>query len=367
MTASVVVPYVDLAAQHAGMERELLDATSRVLRHAQFVLGPEVSELESKFAAYCGARHAVGVGNGTDAIVLALRALDVGPGHEVITAPNSFLASAAAIVLVGARPVFVDVGDDHNLDPSRIARAVTERTRAILAVHLRGRPARMDEIVPVARDLRLAVVEDAAQAVGAKLHGRACGALGAVACFSFHPLKNLAACGDGGSVTTDDPKIAARIAQSRNHGLRDRDHADFFAYNSRLDTLQAAFLLAKLAHVDRWNEARRATAAFYRAEIGGLVETPSERPGEHAVYHAFTIETDRRDELRAHLARRGVETKIHYRAPIHLMDAAKGLGYREGDFPVAERQARRMLSLPVYPELTTEQKGLVVDAIKSFA
>jgi dTDP-4-amino-4,6-dideoxygalactose transaminase len=362
----VVVPYVDLAEQHRQIEGALVAATTRVLRHAHFVSGPEVLELETQIAKRCGVEYGVAVGNGTDAIHLALRGLGIGPGHEVITAPNSFIASAAAIVLAGARPVFVDVGEDHNIDPGAIEVAIGARTRAIVVVHLRGRPARMGDVLALARSRGIVVLEDCAQALGARLYGTSVGAFGAAGCFSFHPLKNLGACGDGGIVTTNDSRLAEWLRKARSHGLRDRDHCDFFSYNSRLDTLQAALLLAKLEFFDRWTAARRETAALYRSEIGHLVEAPSEGPGEHAVYHTFVIETDHRDALQRFLSERGVETRIHYPTPIHLEAAAESLGYRAGAFPRVERQAGRILSLPIFPELSGEQKKAVVLGIKSF-
>jgi dTDP-4-amino-4,6-dideoxygalactose transaminase len=363
---SLRVPYVDLAIQHQRIESALLAATTKVLRHAQFVNGPEVADLESEISRRCGVKHSVAVGNGTDAIHLVLRGLGIGPGDEVITAPNSFIASAAAIALAGAKPVFVDVGSDHNIDAASIESAIRPETRAILVVHLRGRPAQMGDIHELAEKRGIRVLEDCAQALGARLENRSVGAFGAAGCFSFHPLKNLGACGDGGIITTDDRRLAEWLTKARAHGLRDRDHCDFFSYNSRLDTLQAALLLAKLEYFDEWTATRRETAAFYRSEIGHLVDVPSERPGEHAVYHTFVIETDRRDALRQFLSDRGVETRIHYPTPIHLEAAAKPLGYREGDFPVVERQAKRILSLPIFPELSHEQKRTVVSSIRSF-
>jgi dTDP-4-amino-4,6-dideoxygalactose transaminase len=252
------------------------------------------------------------------------------------------------------------------MDPAAIESAIRRETRAILVVHLRGRPAQMDDINALAEKRGILVLEDCAQALGARLNGRSVGGFGAAGCFSFHPLKNLGGCGDGGIVTTDDTRLAEWLTKARSHGLRDRDHCDFFSYNSRLDTLQAALLLAKLEYFDEWTATRRETAAFYRLGIGDLVDVPSERPGEHAVYHTFVIETDRRDALKQFLSERGVETRIHYPTPIHMEVAAKPLGYRLGDFPVVERQASRILSLPVYPELSDEQKQTVVSSIRSF-
>jgi dTDP-4-amino-4,6-dideoxygalactose transaminase len=362
------VPYVDIAGQHAGLKAELLEAVGAVIDRGDFILGREVERFEAELSRVCGTREAVGVGSGADALVLALRALGVGPGDEVITAPNSFVASASAVAVVGGRPVFADVGEDMNLDPERVAAAVTPRTRVVLPVHLTGRPADMTPILAVAQRSGLAVVEDAAQAVGAEYHGRRVGSLGTIGCFSLHPLKTLNACGDGGALTTDDPALAERLRLLRNNGLRTRDDCRLWAVNSRLDTIQAAMLLVKLRHLDRWTEARRANAAFYGRELHGIpaLRLPVDRPGERAVYHTFVVQAERRDALRAHLDAHGIGTSIHYPTPIHLTAAAAPLGYRPGSFPVAERQAGRILSLPVYPELRPEQREHVVQAIRDF-
>jgi dTDP-4-amino-4,6-dideoxygalactose transaminase len=362
------VPYVDLARQHAPLKAELLEAIGRVIDHGTFILGPEVEAFEREVASLCETRFAIGVNSGTDALVLSLRAAGVGPGHEVITAPNSFVASASSIALVGATPVFADVGDDYNIDPDRIEAAITPRTRAILPVHLTGRPCAMDRISEIAAAHRLAVVEDCAQAVLASLHGRLVGAWGTFGCFSLHPLKTLNATGDGGVITTSDPAAAETLRQMRNIGLKTRDDCVMWSGNSRLDTLQAAVLLVKLKYLRRWTERRRENAAYYRTHLAGVpqVKVPTERPGEYAVYHTCVIEADRRDDLRAFLAARGIGSAIHYPVPIHALRAASGLGYAAGAFPVAERQAGRILSLPVFPELITGELDAVVSAIREF-
>jgi dTDP-4-amino-4,6-dideoxygalactose transaminase len=362
------LPYVDLARQHAALKGDLLAAIGQVLDHAQFVLGEEVAEFERRFAALCGVEHAIGVNSGTDALVLALSALEVGPGDEVVTVPNSFVATTAAIRLLGARPVFVDVRDDLNLDPTQLEAALTPQTKAILPVHLTGRPCEMDAILAVARRHGVAVVEDCAQAVGAEYRGRRVGSFGALGCFSLHPLKNLNACGDGGVITTDDPTLAARLRNLRDLGRVGRDDCEAWAGNSRLDTIQAAILLVKLDHLDHWTARRREIAAHYRLRLGDLspLRLPEERPGERAVYHTFVVEARRRDELRAFLAARGVGSAVHYPLPIHLTTAGRELGYPPGSFPVAERQAARILSLPIYPELTPAEIGRVCTGIRAF-
>lgn len=367
MTAAKI-PYVNLAGQHAAIRQELLDAAGRVLDHGQFILGPEVAEFEERFAARCGVKFAVGVNSGTDALVLSLRALDIGPGDEVVTAANTFVATASAIALVGARPVLADVRDDYNIDPAAVEAAVTPKTRAVIPVHLTGRPADMDAIGGIVVRHGLAVVEDAAQAVLAEFRGRKVGTFGDFGCFSLHPLKTLNACGDGGVVVCGTEERAAKIRTMRNIGLKTRENAAAWSGNSRLDTVQAAFLIVKLAYLDEWTERRRANARFYQQALAGVpgLKVPEDRPFERAVYHTFIIQAERRDELRRHLAEQGVETAIHYPLPIHLQEAGRSLGYARGAFPVAERQAGRILSLPVYPELTREQLERVAVGIRAF-
>lgn len=362
------IPYVDLARQHAPLKAELLAAVARVLDHGKFILGDEVSEFERQFAALCGTRYAVAVNSGSDALALALKAAGVGPGDEVITAPNSFVASASMIAVTGARPVFADVGDDYNLDPGLVERAITSRTKAILPVHLTGRAARMDAICAVAARRGLAIIEDCAQAVLAEHRGRRVGSFGTFGCFSLHPLKTLNACGDGGVLTTDDEALRDRVVLLRNLGLRTRDNCVEWSSNSRLDTVQAAMLLVKLRYLDGWTRARRTLADVYRDTLAGVEEVvvPRETEHERAVYHTFVIQAERRDELRTYLQSRGIETAIHYPTPIHLQEVAAPLGYRRGDFPVAERQASRILSLPIYPELSEAGARGVGDAIRRF-
>ncbi len=362
------IPYVDLAAQHRPLKEALLAAIGGVLDRGQFILSDEVAEFESRFAELCGARFAVGLNSGTDALIMALKALGIGPGDEVITVPNSFVATASAIMLLKARPVFVDVREDYNLDPDRLAQAITPRTKAILPVHLTGRPAAMDLILEVARAHRLHVVEDAAQAVTAAYHGKRVGSFGIAGCFSLHPLKTLNACGDGGVLTTDDPGLAEEFKILRNLGLKARDDCVAWSGNSRLDTLQAAILLVKLPHLESWTEKRRAHARFYQEHLQDIpqIQVPQDKAFERPVYHTLVIQADSRDELRAYMGQQGIGTAIHYPIPIHLQTAAHALPYTVGDFPVAERQAHRILSLPVYPELGEEELNYIVSTIRSF-
>jgi dTDP-4-amino-4,6-dideoxygalactose transaminase len=366
MSAGQAVPYVDLVAQHAPLKAEVLAAVERVLDSGRFILGDEVEQFEREFAALCGAEYAVGVNSGTDALVLALRALGIGPGDEVITVPNSFVASAGCIVLAGAQPVFVDVRGDLNIDPDLIEAAITPRTKAILVVHLTGRPAQMDRVMDVSRRYGLRVVEDAAQAVGAHFDNRTVGSFGDVGCFSLHPLKTLNACGDGGVVTTSDRDVYERLTRLRNIGLRTRDDASEWSGNSRLDTMQAAILLVKLRHLHEWTARRRDNARFYQQALNDVVRVPVDEPRECAVYHTFVVQTPGRDALKEHLAQAGIGSAVHYPIPIHLTTIGRSLGYREGAFPMTERLAREILSLPVHQDLTRPQLEQVVEAVTDF-
>jgi len=364
----IKIPYVNIAGQHAPMKGELLEAIARVIDSGKFILGDEVDEFEKRFAELCGVRFAVGLNSGTDALILALRALGIGPGDEVVTVSNSFVASTSCIMLVGAQPVFVDVREDYNMDPAQLERAITSKTKAILPVHLTGRPADMDPIMEVARIHGLYVVEDCAQAVLAEYRGQPVGSFGIIACFSLHPLKTLNACGDGGVLATNDKALYEQFKILRNIGLRTRDDCVIWSGNSRLDTFQAAILLVKMKYLNAWTEKRRANAAFYQRALAGVpgLQLPTDRPVEKAVYHTFVAQAERRDELKQYLVENGVGTAIHYPIPIHLHKAAEGLGYGPGSFPVAERQAKRILSLPVYPELRTTDLEYVVQAIRGF-
>ena len=361
------IPYVNIGAQYAEERDELLPIIDRVLASGGYVGGAAIDELEARLAAMCGVEHAVTLNSGTDALVLALRAVGVGPGDEVITAPNSFIASTAAIVHVGATPVFADVLPDQNIDPERVATAVTARTKAILPVHLTGRVADMDPIMEIARWNDLVVVEDAAQAVGSSYAGRPAGSLGHVGCFSTHPLKNLNACGDGGFITTNDERVAAMVKSLRNHGLIGRNDVERFGFVSRMDTLQAAILGYRLGRLDDVTKRRRANAARYMELLDrDYVFFPAERQIEFNTYHTFVIQVDRRDALQRHLAVLGIGTAVHYPVPIHLQQAATALGHKPGDFPVTERQADRILTLPVNQSLGPQDIEIVAKAVNDF-
>ncbi len=362
------IPYVDLKAQHQFLKSDLVEAVTRVIERSQFILGEEVQAFERAFADLCGVRFAVGVNSGLDALILALRALGIGPGDEVITVPNSFIASVSCIMLVGAQPVFVDVRDDYNMDPTQLEQAITSRTRAILPIHLTGRPADMHSIMEIANKHDLFVVEDCAQAVLAEYDGQRTGSLGHVGCFSLHPLKTLNACGDGGVLTTNDEELFKKLKLLRNHGLHNRDECIAWGLNSRLDTLQAVILLLKMRHLQKWTDKRCANAQFYQKNLQGIsgLIVPTDRSHEKAVYHTFIVQAENRNELKQYLANHGVGTAIHYPIPIHLQRAAANLEYRTGSFPVTERQAKRILSLPVYPELPQADLEYIVNIITKF-
>ncbi len=361
------VPYVDLGAQYAEERDELLPLVDRMLASGAYVGGAAIDELEARLAKLCHVRHAVALASGTDALILAMRALGLGPGDEVITPPNSFVASTAAIVHVGATPVFADIRDDQNIDPERVAAAVTPRTRAIMPVHLTGRISDMDPIMEIARDRNLFVIEDAAQAIASTYRDRPAGSLGHIGCFSCHPLKNLNAAGDGGFLTTDDDKIAAAVRSMRNHGLVDRNTVERFGFVSRMDTLQAVVLGCRLNRLDDLIRRRRAHVELYRSLLDPRhVFWPPERQIEFNTYHTFVVQVDRRDELQRHLAERGIGTAIHYPIPIHLQPAAQNLGYKRGDFPVTERQAERIIALPIHQTLKPDQIREVAAVVNRF-
>ncbi len=366
------VPFQDLPLQIANLRAELDTAIGEVLRHGQFILGPEVVSFEHAWAKFCGARDAIGVGSGTDALQLTLRALGIGAGDEVITVANSFIATAEAISYAGASPVLVDCDREHFLiDPEAVAAAITPRTRAIMPVHLYGQPANMSALLRLAEKHGLAVIEDAAQAHGATLKdGRTCGALGRAAAFSFYPGKNLGAFGDGGAVTTSDESLARQLRLLRNWGAIVKYHHEVQGYNSRLDTLQAAILNVKLRHLAAWNERRRIAAGWYREALRDCpgLELPVEAPwcGRH-VYHLFVVrilERDR-DAVARTLGERGVQTVVHYPIPIHRQKAYASLGLREGTFPQAEQAARTVLSLPMFPEMTQDHVTNVAASLRA--
>jgi dTDP-4-amino-4,6-dideoxygalactose transaminase len=353
----MLVPYFDLKKQFASLRNEIREALDRVCCSTSFILGEEVSEFEKEFAAYCEVKYCVALNSGTSALHLALLALGVKPGDEVITTPNTFIASAEAICYAGAKPVFVDINSKTaNLDPTLIERVITGRTKAILPVHLYGRPADMDPILEIARKHSLAVIEDACQAHGARYRGRRVGSIGHAAAFSFYPSKNLSAYGEGGALTTNDAGIAELVRSLRNHGQSGPYTHERIGYNYRMDGFQGAVLRVKLKHLEQWNARRKEIAALYRSVLKGAnVEIPSDDPRDERVYHLFVVYVEQRDAVRAALEARGVHTAIHYPRPVHLQPAFAALGFGPGSFPHAERACERVLSMPFFPEMTDEQ------------
>jgi dTDP-4-amino-4,6-dideoxygalactose transaminase len=366
MNNTVAVPFVNLGLQYLGLRDQILNAFDQISQQGTYIMGPELQTFEKNFAAYCGTEYAIGIGNGGDALFFVLKALGIGPGDEVITAANSFIASAWAIAVLGAKPVFADVRDDYNIDPDRIREVITDKTRAIMPVHLTGRPADMAEIMAIAKENDLHVIEDAAQAVGATYRNKKTGSIGTAGCFSLHPLKNLHVHGDGGMVTTNDRALYDKILLLRNHGLKNRDECVLWGHNSRLDTIQAAIADIKLKHLDVWNSRFRLIGRRYNEELGDIVTVPSDSEESTQIFHRYIITTEKRDELQLHLLKLGIETKVNYPIPLHLQECSYELGYTRGAFPVTERLAQTILSLPIYAELTDSQVGLVIDGVRSF-
>jgi dTDP-4-amino-4,6-dideoxygalactose transaminase len=361
-----MVPFVDLQAQYREIRAEVDAAIQRVVESASFVLGREVEAFEAAFARYTGARFCVGVNSGTAAIQLAVMAYGIGAGDEVIVPANTFFATAEAVSTAGATPVFVDAdAASYTIDTTKIERAITEYTRAIMPVHLYGQSADLAPVKEIAARHGLVVIEDAAQAHGGLYRGQMVGALTEAGCFSFYPGKNLGAYGEAGAVTTNDAEVARRVRLLRDHGSARKYHHEIIGYNFRMEGIQGAVLNVKLRHLDRWNELRRAHAARYD-EL--LAQTPLIRPREmeyaRHVYHLYVVQTEEREALQQSLSDAGIQTGIHYPIPLHLQPAYASLGYKAGDFPEAERQARRVLSLPIYPELSHEQQARVAEAIQ---
>jgi dTDP-4-amino-4,6-dideoxygalactose transaminase len=361
----MTVPFIDLTRQYAALQAEMEPAVRAVLAGGQYILGPEVKAFEAEFARYCGAAHGIGVASGTDALRLALEAIGIGPGDEVIVPAFTFVATAEVVTKLGGTPVFADIESDRfGLDPADVRRRITTRTRAIMPVHLYGRCVDMAPLAEIAAAAGLAIVEDAAQAVGAEYRGRRAGALGLVAGFSFFPTKNLGAYGDGGIVTTSDDAVAERLRMLRAHGSRHRYFHESTGWCSRLDELQAAALRIKLRRLEAWTERRRALAARYRRALAGLpLALPDEADDERAVYHLFTVRVDRRDELKKHLDACGIGAAVHYPMPVHRQPLFRHVG---GSFPHSERASEEVLSLPLFPELTDGELEEVVAAVRAF-
>ena len=367
-TDALEVNHNYLPEQFADYE-DILAKVAEVVRKGDFTLGRAVDQFEADFAATIGAKHAVGVGSGTDALFLSLKALGIGEGDEVITTPFTFYATIGAICTAGARPVFVDILDDFNIDPDRIEAAISSRTKAILPVHWSGKPCRMDRILELADQHGLHVVEDSCHGIQATYKGQGAGTFGTFGAFSLHPLKNLNVWGDGGLVCTQSDELAARMRLLRNHGLTDRDHCAQFAYNSRLDTIQAVVANHLLQKIDHITQSRISNALYFDSQLRDMPEVfVPERDADHVrqVFHIYSLRYERRDALKAFLEQNGVDAKVHYPVPMHLQPAARSLGYRAGDFPVAEACCNTTLSLPVHEFITRAQQDRTVELIRSF-
>lgn len=363
-----MISLVDLTAQYHSIKGELDAAVLSTLESGHFILGPQVTKFEETIASYLGADFGVGLASGTDALVLALRALDIGAGDEVIVPAYTFFATAGTVMSVGAKPVFVDIDpQSYQMDVTKIKDAITPRTKAIIPVHLYGHPAEMNPILEIAREHGLKVIEDNAQGFGAEYLGKKTGSLGDIGCLSFFPTKNLGAFGDGGMVVTNDPALAERMRMLRTHGWKKKYYSEEVGYNSRLDALQAAILQAKFPYVDAWNEKRRTLAHRYSEHLAALgVVVPIEREWGKHVYHLYIIRSTRRDELQSFLKQRGIASEVYYPLPPHLSVPCRRFGYKEGDFLHAELAARETLALPLYPELTESQQDEVIAAVREF-
>jgi UDP-2-acetamido-2-deoxy-ribo-hexuluronate aminotransferase len=360
-----MVPMVDLKTQFRQIKKEVFHVLTEILESSHYVLGDKVSELEKKIAAYHNIQEAIGVASGTDALHLAVEASGISAGEEIITTPFTFFATVEAILYNGALPVFVDIDPETlNIDTDQIEAQITKKTRAIMPVHLFGHPADMDKIMKLARKYRLKVIEDCAQSFGASLHGRMTGSFGDAGCFSFYPSKNLGGYGDGGMITLNNPRVAEIIRQLRNHGSKGSYRHKRVGFNSRLDEMQAGILLVKFKRIDAYNRKRRQNAALYNRLLSDTIQCPVEKPGAVHVYHQYTIRSMKRDKIQQRLRKNGISSVVYYPVPLHLQEAIKFLGYEKGDFPVAEKAAREVLSLPMYPELEEATIRQIAKAIK---
>ncbi len=374
MSKKLTVPLCDVKSQYQQLQVEIQEAITRVLASGQVILGPEVAALEKEVAQYCGAGYGIGCSSGSDALLLALRALDLGPGDEVIVPPFTFFATVGAICRAGAKPVFTDIeASTYNIDPQQIEDKITPATRAIMVVHLYGQCADMEPLWSIAERHNLVIIEDAAQALGAAYHQKRTGTLGAMACFSFYPSKNLGAVGDAGIVVTSDPDWAAEATRLRVHGMEPKYVHQSLGWNARIDALQAAVLRVKLPHLDTWTEARRTAAKRYDAlidemQLGELVERPVIEEGRYHVFNQYVIRVagGRRDDLMQYLRSENIGCEIYYPIPLHMQQCFADLGYREGDFPISEAASRNVIALPIYPELSAEQQYRVVEACAEF-
>jgi len=364
--SSVKVPYTSFKTLTESLKGEILPAIERVLDSGKYILGPEVFEFENDFAAYCQSKQSVSTSSGTQGLMLTLQSLNLKKGDEVITAPNSYIASASTIAMSGGRPVFVDVCQDMNMDPEKLEATITPKTRAIIVVHLTGRPAPMPEIIEIARKNNLFLLEDASQAVGASLNNKKVGSWGDAGVFSLHPLKILFAMGDGGVITTDDDLLSEFLIKARSHGLKNRDTCEFWSDNSRLDTIQAAIINVQLRCLEDTIEKRRKLAFRYNEKLESCVIVPHEGRGERCVYQTYMVQAEKRDELQKYLLQKGISSLVHYSKPIHVQPAAAYLGYSPQDFPVTMELSSSILSLPLFVGMLEEQQDYVIETIQEF-
>jgi len=365
------IQMLHLSEQYQSVKDEIIQKLDEVMSSSRFILGDNVKKLESDIAKYSNVKHGIGVGNGSDAIHIALQAVGVGKGDEVITTPFTFFATAGSIARIGAKPVFVDIDPvTFNIDTAKIEGAITPRTKAIVPVHLYGQMADMDPIVEIGQKYNLAIIEDAAQAIGAKYKEKTVGEMGTAATYSFFPTKNLGAYGDGGMIITNDDDIAEKCRVIRVHGSKPKYYHHVLGYNSRLDELQAAILNVKFPHLNRWSEERRKRAAYYterlNEKLNGIIQTPVEKEENYHVFHQYTLRVPMRGELQQYLKEQGIATMVYYPLPLHIQPVFKDLGYKKGDFPEAEKAAKEALSLPMYPELKQEDQDYVIEKIIEF-
>lgn len=367
-TTTHKVPLLDLVKQYKNIEAEIKAAVDDVLSSGNYIMGKHVADFEQKMADYCNVKCAIGVANGTDALLLVLDALGIGPGDEVITTPFTFFASAEVVSQLGAKPVFIDIDPKtYNFDVSKLEAAITPNTKAIIPVHIFGQPVDMDEVLALAKKYNLYVVEDACQAIGSKYKEQEIGSLGVAGCYSFFPTKNLGGYGDGGMIVTNDEELAKKIKILRAHGSNPKYYHSMIGYNSRLDSLQAAMLNVKLAYIDQWNAARRQKAAVYNEALKDLpIQVPFEKENRYAVYHLYIIQTDLRDELMAFLQEKGISSGVYYPVPLHLQEVYKDLGYERESLIESEKAAKGTMALPLYPEMTEEEQQYVISVVREF-
>lgn len=364
-----MIKFVDLSRQHNPIRAEIDQAIKNVINTSAFIMGKPLEDFEKEFAAYCQTKYCLGVGNGGDALRFAVLALGIKKGDEIITVANTFTATVDVIVQAGAIPILVDCDEYFNIDVSQIEKKITKNTKALIPVHLYGQSANMDEIMGLAKNYNLYVIEDVAQATGADFKGKKVGGFGDIGCLSFYPAKNLGAMGDGGAIVTNNGEVVRQVTMLRNYGMLEKYYEKIIGFNSRLDTIQAAILSVKLKYLDKWNQERRAAAAIYNKLLAGVVETPKEhKMGKH-IYHLYVVKVESqkvRDELQVYLAERGISTVLHYPVPVHLQEAYKFLGHKEGDFPRSEENSKTIISLPMFPGIMEKEIKEVVKAIREF-